>query len=187
MKKDNKKKNKNKVLKRVIIILITIILCVGFGFGTYYITEEIDKRGKGGEVKVEVTFDDTETYVIPNVSKLNEEEAMKEWPYIFKIENSGDAKGLYQMHLKDMEDCNIPRSALSYRLYKDDVKVAFGKLGDLKEDLLYTYEIDGETVQEFKLYIWVDEDVEEASNDEVELKYEYKLELTVIKDGGPGF
>lgn len=185
MNKENKKKKKN-VRKMIVITLITIVLCAIFGIATYYITLGIDKARKGGEVNVTVTFDDTESYVIPTTKKLTEEEALEEWPYIFKVENTGNAKGLYQIHIKDLEDSNISRDVLEYKLYKDDVKVSFGKLADLKEDLLYTYEIEGDTKQEYKLYIWVVEE-EEKEKDSEEPKYEYKLEFTVIKDGGPGF
>lgn len=183
MKRENKRK-KNSFTKKMVISFIVIILCAFFGIGTYYITLAIDKARKGGEVNITVTFDDTESYVIPNTNTLTEDEALKEWPYIFKIENTGNAKGLYQIRIKDLEDSNISRKVLEYSLYKDDVKTSFGHLSDLKDDLLYTYEIEGETDQEYKLYIWVGEDEEK---DTKELKYEYKLELTVIKDGGPGF
>lgn len=174
-KKEKKRKN------TVSIIVVTILLCVISGIVTYYGTLAIDKARKGGEVAITVTFDDSETYRIPSISKMTKEEVGKEWPYIFKVENSGNAKGLYQLIIKDVSESNIKREDLDYALYLDEKMVKEGHLNDIKNDILYEYFIDKETIQEYKLYIWANKEQKEDS------VYEYKLDFTVIKEGGPGF
>lgn len=167
-------------MKKVKSIILIIILCLIMALASYYLTLLMDQKRRGGEVKVTVTFEDTETYVIPNTKKLDKEEALKEWPYIVHVENQGEAKGLYQIVISDLEENTLKRDELEYSLFLDSKEVAHGNLKDIKNNILYTYEIDKDTKQEYKLYIWAKEDKEEA-------KYEYKLEFVVIRTGGPGF
>ena len=98
------------------------------------------------------------------------------------VENTGSNKGLYQIIIKDMKENTIKRDVLEYSLYLDDKEVKTGKLKDLKENILYTYEVNANTKQDYKLYIWANE--EENVENPV---YEYKLSFSVIKTGGPGF
>ena len=165
-------------MKRIIgVILLCAIVGVGAYFGTYY----LDKLRKGGDVNVTVTFDDTKTFKIESVEKMNKEQALKEWPYIINVENTGSGKGLYQIIITDIETSTIKRDSLEYSLYLDEKEVTSGKLNDIKDNILYTGEIEGNTKQEYKLYIWVVKEVEK------EVTYEYKLEFNTIKSGGPGF
>ena len=165
-------------MKKIIgVIFICLIVGVIAYFGTYY----LDKLRKGGDVKVTVTFDDTETYVIPSIIKMDKEEALKEWPYIMEVNNSGKGKGLYQIIITDIETSTIKRDDLEYSLYLDDKEITSGKLWEIKNNVLYTGEVLGNTKQKYKLYIWVVKDQEKEAN------YEYKLEFNTIKSGGPGF
>jgi hypothetical protein len=167
-------------MKRIIGV---IILCAIIGVGAYFGTMYLDKLRKGGEVNVTVTFDDTETFKLESVKKMDKEKALKEWPYIMNVENTGSGKGLYQIIITDIETSTIPRDKLEYVLKLDDKEIASGNLKDVKDNILYTGEIEGNTKQEFKLYIWV---IVDAFNYE-EDNYEYKLEFNTIKSGGPGF
>ena len=162
-------------------IIGVILLCITVGIGAYYGTLYLDNLKKNGDVHVTVTFDDTETYVIPEIVKMTKEEALKEWPYIMEVENTGSGKGLYQIIITDIETNTINRDSLEYSLYMDDKETGSGKLKDIKDNILYTGEIEGKTKQKFKLYIWVVNDVSK------EATYEYKLEFNTIKAGGPGF
>ena len=165
-------------MKRIIGV---ILLCAIIGVAAYFGTLYMDKLKKGGEVNVTVTFDDTETFKIESTLKMDKEKALKEWPYIMEVENSGSGKGLYQIIITDEKTSTIKRDKLSYSLYLDDKEVTEGKLEDIKDNILYTGEIEGKTKQKYKLYIWVTSDVEKDS------VYEYKLEFNTIKAGGPGF
>lgn len=165
-------------MKRIIGV---ILLCGIIGVGAYFGTLYLDKLKKGGEVKVTVTFDDTGTYVIPSVKKMKKEEALNEWPYIMEVDNTGSGKGLYQIIITDIDKSTLKRDVLEYALYLEDKEVKTGKLSDIKDNILYTGEIEGKTKQKYKLYIWVISEVDEKS------VYEYKLEFNTIKTGGPGF
>ena len=163
--------------KKISVILICIAVAIVSYFGTYY----LDKLRKGGDVKVTVTFDDTESYIIPSITKMSKQEALKEWPYIMNIENTAGGKGLYQIIITDVETSTITRDKLDYSLYLEDKEVTSGHLNDIKKNVLHTGEINGNTKQKYKLYIWVTHDVDKDS------VYEYKLEFNTIKSGGPGF
>ncbi len=165
-------------MKKIIFI---ILLCLAIGTASYFGTRELDKLRRGGEVNVTVTFDDTETYVIPSITKMDKETALKEWPYIMEVKNTGSGKGLYQIIITDIEKSTIKRDSLSYSLYLDDKEIKSGELGKIEKNVLYTGEIEGNKTQKFKLYIWVTKDVEKDAN------YEYKLDFNTIKEGGPGF
>ena len=167
-------------MKKVKIIIITILLCVASGILAYFGTLKLDMPRKGGNVNIKVTFDDTETYVIPSIKKMTKEEALKEWPYKLKVNNTGTAKGLYQILIEDVSD-SIKRNDLDYALYLDEKEVQSGNLSKIKDNILYTYEINGNTEQKYDLYIW------STTEHKDEEKYEYKLTFNVIKDGGPGF
>lgn len=162
-------------------IIGVILLCLVMGVVAYYGTLYIDNLRKGGDVNVTVTFDDTETYVIPSIEKMDKEKALKEWPYMMDVENTGSGKGLYQIIITDKETSTIKRDKLDYLLYLNDKEIKSGKLKDIKDNILYTGEIEGKTKQRYKLYIWVNTEVEKES------VYEYKLEFNTIKTGGPGF
>ena len=167
-------------MKKGKVIIVTILLCVLSGILAYFISLKIDMLRKGGNVDIKVVFDDTETYIIPSVKKLTKEEALKEWPYKLKINNSGSAKGLYQILIEDISN-SIPRDDLEYALFQDEKEVQSGSLSKIKDNILYTYEIDGGKEQKYDLYIWCTNDHKDED------KYEYKLTFNVIKDGGPGF
>ena len=165
-------------MKRIIGV---IFLCVVIGVGAYFGTLYLDKLKQGGDVNVTVTFDDTETFTLETIKKMDKQSALKEWPYIVNIENTGSGKGLYQIIITDEKKSTIDRDFLEYSLYLDDEEVTSGKMKDIKDNILYTGEIKGNTKQTYKLYIWVIEEVEKDSI------YEYKLEFNTIKAGGPGF
>lgn len=162
-------------------IIGVILLCLVIGVVSYFATLYLDNLRRGGDVNVTVTFDDTDTYIIPSTEKMNKESALKEWPYMMEVENTGSGKGLYQIIITDEEKSTIKRDKLDYLLYLNDKEVSSGKLKDIKDNILYTGEIEGKTKQKYKLYIWVNSEVEKES------VYEYKLKFNTIKSGGPGF
>ena len=162
-------------------IIGVILLCLIVGVGSYFGTLYLDNLKKGGDVNLTVTFDDTKTFTLESIKKMNKEEALKEWPYIMELNNTGSGKGLYQIIITDIDKSTIERSKLDYALYQDEKEVISGKMKDIKNNILYTGEINGKTKQKYKLYIWVTEEVEKESI------YEYKLEFNTIKSGGPGF
>ena len=168
-------------MKRSKLIIIGIVLAILSGVLGYFGTLYLDKLRKGGEVNVSVTYEDVEEFTLENKKKLDKDDALKEWPYIFHVENTGNAKGLYQIKIIDLDGNTIKREDLSFVLMMDDKEIKSGKLNELKENILYTGEIEGTVKQDFKLYIWSCEDYMEEDI------YKYKLDIVVIKTGGPGF
>lgn len=168
-------------MKKSKLIIIGIVLAILSGVLGYFGTLYLDKLKKGGEVKVSVTYEDVEEFTLENNKKLEKEEALKEWPYIFHVENTGNAKGLYQIKIIDLDGNTIKRDDLSFVFMMNDKEIKSGKLNELKDDILYNGEIDGNLKQDFKLYIWSNKDYEKEDI------YKYKLDIVVIKTGGPGF
>ena len=168
-------------MKKGKIIIIGVILGILSGVFGYFGTFYLDKLRKGGEVNVSVTYEDVEEFTLENNKKLDKDDALKEWPYIFHMENSGNAKGLYQIKIIDFDENTIKREDLSFVFMINDKEIKSGKLNDLSKDILYNGEIDGNTKQDFKLYIWSNKDYQEED------VFKYKLDIQVIKTGGPGF
>ena len=162
-------------------IIGVILLCLVVGVIAYFGTLYLDNLRKGGDVSVTVTFDDTETWKLETYEKMDKEKALKEWPYIMEVNNTGSGKGLYQIIITDMEKSSIKREKLDYSLYLDEVEVTSGSLDKIKDNVLWTGEIEGKTKQKYKLYVWVTSEVQKED------VYEYKLEFNTIKSGGPGF
>lgn len=177
------KKNKigKKILKIVLVIILSLVMGVIAYKGSFYLDKIFKYYGK---TEIKVTFDDTKSYVIPNVSNSNKEEALETWPYMFTIENEGNRRGLYQIIIKDMETSTIDRTNLHYVLMLDEKEVQEGTLSSITNDILYTGDINKDSSQRYKLYIWV---TDQETNDEKEDIYEYQLSLNAIKEGGPGF
>ena len=168
----------NKKVKRVILIIIYALLVVGISYvATYY----IDKLNRGnGKAIIGVTFDDTDYYVIPNSDKLDKEKALLEWPYMFTIKNSGTKGGDYQILISDDEENDLKKDNLRYVLLLDDKEVADDKLNNIKDGILYTGKVLGNSEQRYKLYIYK-YDNSEGKN------YKYTIKLKAIVEGGPGF
>ena len=171
------KKKKTHVKRNIIVIVLCIVFLIIGYFGTLY----LDQNKNKGDVNLAVTFDDTKTYVIPNTSKLSKEEALIEWPYIINLDNKGEAKGLYQIIIHDIDTSTIKREDLEYCLLLNDKEIISSNLKDIKDNVLYTGNINGLEKQVYKLYIWVTNDIEKDNT------YEYSLEFKTIKAGGPGF
>ena len=158
----------NKTIKRIIIILVILAFGALAAFASFYLSKKYVKKAD-----VKVTFEDSETYVIPEVGELSEEEALKLWPYIMHIENNGKREAKFNLVIKDV-DGDIKRDYLSYALLKDDKKVESGKLSDIKNNIIYEGTINKKEKNDYKLYIWVNKKIEAT-------KYEYSISLEFTK------
>ena len=116
-------------------IIGVIILCLIVGIGSYFLTLFLDNLRKGGDVNVVVTFDDTNYYTIPSITKMNKEKALLEWPYKMVVENTKDGKALYQIIITETDNSTIKRDSLEYSLYLDDKEISNGKLSDIKNNI----------------------------------------------------
>lgn len=168
---------KKKVIKTILIIMLFTLSFIG----SYLITYSYDKiNKKDKDALIEVVFEDTDYYLIPNSEVLNEEDALKEWPYKFKVTNSGNTKGLYQIIIEDDSKNDLERKNLSYILFLDNKVIQKGKLKDIKNNILYEGDIKSSKEQNYQLFIYKDSKAEGSI-------YKYRLKLNAILDGGPGF
>ena len=118
-----------KKVGKFILIIIFILLSAVIA---YFVSYEVDKIYKDkGETVLSLTYDDTETYVIPNINVLDIEKAKEEWPYMWTIKNTGTKAGVYQILITDMETSTIKRDGLKYSLILDDIEVATGNMKDI--------------------------------------------------------
>ena len=78
----------------------------------------------------------------------------------------------YQIIITDMETSTIKRNKLDYLLYLDEEEVASGHLSDIKKNVLYTSEINGNAKQKYKLYIWIDNNYKGNTKN---ISYEIKI------------
>ncbi|MBP5683986.1 MAG: hypothetical protein J6X02_01865 [Bacilli bacterium] len=158
----------NKWIKRIIYIMV--LLGVGFlvTYGSYYFSKKYVK-----DAEVKVTFEDSKSYVIPEVTEMSEEEALKEWPYIMHFENVGKREAKFDLVIKDV-DGDIKRENLSYALFLNDKKVESGELSKIKKNVFYSGSIKAKDIQDYKLYVWV-------NKKSTGTKYEYSLNLNFTK------
>ena len=157
-----------KILRAIIKLIIIGAFGVLVGFLSYKISNKLV-----GNVDIKITFDDSKTFTLENVHKLTKEEALKNWPYIFKLENTSSREADYQLIISDVSG-NIKRNSLSYVLVRDDQELDSGKLDTIKDNILYQGHVDGKQVQNYKLYVYVNKTLDEKIE---ELSYEYKIEL----------
>ena len=103
-----------KILRAIIKLIIIGAFGVLVGFLSYKISNKLV-----GNVDIKIIFDDSKTFTLENVNKLTKEEALKNWPYIFKLENTSSRDADYQLIISDVSG-NIKRDSLSYVLVRDD-------------------------------------------------------------------
>ncbi len=155
-------------MKHLKKIVLTIIFCIlAFGI-SYYATRYLEKNSFLN-TNLLITFEDTKEFTLENTNKLSKEEALETYPYIFTVENKGFGKVNYKLYLKDIEN-DVDKKNLDYILYKNDKEVGVGSLNDLKEGLLYTTNISLKSTDTYKLYVYFNTSLEDAS---------YKYSITV--------
>ncbi len=157
---------------KVLRAIIKLIIIGAFGFLVGFVSYKISNK-LVGNVDIKITFDDSKTFTLENVNKISKEEALKNWPYIFKLENTSSREADYQLIISDVSG-NIKRNSLSYVLVRDDQELDSGKLDTIKDNILYQGHVDGKQVQNYKLYVYVNKTLDEKIE---ELSYEYKIEL----------
>ncbi len=153
-----------KWIKRIGLIILLLAIGALLAYGSYHISKKFVK-----DTNVKITFEDSESFTLEDVSELSEEEALKLWPYIFHMENEGNRKASFKFIISDISG-DIKRESLDYYLMCDDKKVASGHLKEIKDNILYKGEIDKKVKQDYKLYIW------NTKKDAGE-KYEYNIKL----------
>ncbi len=153
--------------KRILVgkIIGFIGFCI-FACGMTYIVTHYFEQEKYANINLIATFEDNKEFTLENVEKLNHDEALKTYPYIFTLENKGKYNVDFDLKLKD--DGN--RSNLDYIIIKNDKEVKSGSLDSLKNDILLNSSVDKKKTDTYKIYIYYSEKVEKPS-------YKYSLEV----------
>lgn len=155
--------------------VIGIIGFLIFVCGVSYIISYTADAELFNSVNLVMTYEDTKTFKIEKTDVLSKEDALKEYPYIFEIENKG-GKTNYELVITDIgNDKLIDREDLNYILYLNGEVVGEGSLDKLNDNLLYNNKIDKKKKDIYKLFIYV---VNKVSSDEV---YEYEVKINVNK------
>ncbi len=166
-----------KIGKIIGIIFFTIVV-FGISYITTYYVDNYHRKNLTTDINV--TFEDTKEFSLTNTKVLSKDEAMKEWPYIFTIENNGKKKGLYQILINSFAESDINSDNLSYLLYLGDKLVKSGSISSIKDNVLYQDEIMAKNTKKYKMYVYKDKEDEGTV-------YKYSLKLNAILDTGPGF
>ena len=153
-----------KWIKRIGLIIILLGIGAILAFGSYYISKKYIKN-----TNIKITFEDSESFALEDVTELSEEEAIKLWPYIFHMVNEGKRSANFKLVISDV-DGDIKRDKLDYVLYRDDKKVIGGHLIDITDNIIYKGSIDKEEKNDYKLYVWV-------TGKDAGTKYEYSIKL----------
>lgn len=162
-------------MKRLLIgKILGIIGILIFTMGISYIFTFYLEKNNFQDVNLLVTFEDTEVFSLENLKKLEKEAALETYPYIFQIENKGKSSVDYEIKIIDKEITNLERKQLNYVLYLNNEEIKSGNLGELKDNLLYNTKINKKKTDIYKLYIYLNEDLEDIT---------YKYQLQVNFDG----
>ena len=154
----------NKWVKRIGLIIILLGIASLLAYGSYYFSKKYVKN-----TNVKITFEDSESFTLEDVTELSEEEALKLWPYIFHMENEGNRAANFKLVINDVSG-DIKRDSLDYVLMRDDKKVESGHLSNISDNIIYKGNINKNEKNDYKLYIWV------TKKDAGE-KYEYNIKL----------
>ena len=155
---------KNRIGKFILVI----VMCLFMGGVGYFVTRYLDKN-LYLNTNLHIIFEDSEEFNLESTDKLTKEEAINIYPNKFIVENKSLKSVKYDIHLKEVES-NVEKDKLGYILYLNDKEVLDGNISDI-EDILYTSNIGIKKKDNYKLYIYLKEEVSEA-------KFTYKLEVT---------
>ena len=153
--------------KRVLIgkIIGFLGICI-FAMGMSYVVTHYYEKEKYANINLIATFEDNKEFTLENVEKLNHDDALKTYPYIFTLENKGKYNVKFDLKLEDDGD----RNNLDYIIIKNDKEIKSGSLDSLKNDILLNSSISKKQTDTYKIYIYYTEKLEDAS-------YTYSLKV----------
>ena len=178
---------KNKIL----LICGSLLLLIFLAFGTYYwyiyflrassvsISNGETVQNEGGITLID---NDKNVYDIDATStdgeNLDDVEA-----YIFNIKNDNKNKGSYTLYLEDVpinsikdgctEETILDRNQLNYQLILNEQVLKEDDLDNIKDNVLDSREISGNTTNHYKLKVFIKEDAENW----LSKHYHYKVTL----------
>lgn len=173
-------------MKRTMILLLSgIVLVVSIFLISFYSWEYFNKRKPNlSGSKLEIVLSDDQELDLADQAPVDNNSASTVTPYVFSVKNSGKSTGKYEILLEDFisdgGDQLLSRSVLDYQLKSGGVIVSSGKLGDIKNNILITGEINPETSRKYELRIWVRDNT--PTDDWVGRTYNYNVKVNQISD-----
>ncbi len=150
-------------------IIGIILLCI-FVMGISYVVSMYVDKNKYGDINLNVTFEDTEEFKLENTNKQTKEEALKNYPYIFTLENKSLANLDFDLVIDDKLSEGLDRSSLDYIILVNDKEIASGTLNDIKDNILLKNKIERKKKDTYKVYIYFNEEVTNS-------EYSYSLKV----------
>ena len=141
---------KKLLIGKIIGIIGICLLAMGISYTITYYYDKVNYKN----TNVLVTFEDTKEFTIPS-KKLDKENVLKTYPYIFKVENKESSKVNYQIKI------NTSLKDLNYVLYLDDKEIKDGNIENLDNNILYENTIFGKKESLYKLYVYSNKDLED--------------------------
>ena len=150
-------------------IIGIILLCI-FAMGITYVVSKYVDASRYGSINIDVTFEDSKEFSLENKDQQTKTEALKDYPYIFTIENKSLANLDFDLVLEDKLSEGIDRSSLDYIVLVNDKEIASGNLDSIKDNILLKNKINRKTKDTYKVYIYFNEKLNKP-------EYSYSLKV----------
>ena len=179
---DNVRYNK---IAKIIGIVIGIALVLSISYAVYKRTT----RGQNGTTieagRLDLRIDnEIDEITMNNAAPMTDKKGMKTTPYQFDVVNDGTITAMYKLYLEVDKESTIPLNRVKYYLTRidnngeekainkyssrvSDNEVEVLENGNKRANIDIDYEIEGQTSNNYKLYLWIDES---ATLEEVEGK-----------------
>lgn len=178
--KENVKEDiKTSNTKNIIILVIVLVLSALIGyFGTYFYDKYIDSTLNG---TLSVKYEDTDYFLLEELDVFDKKDIDKIYPYKFEVKQSGRTTVLYQLIFNDKyKENDIDSKNLSYSLKENNKVISFGKISDIKNNILYESKLEKKKTNKYELTIY-------KSKEDSGTIYKYDIKLNAILDGKLGF
>ena len=143
-------------------------ICIFVAGLSYILTKSLDKN-LYLNTNILVTFEDSKEFSLENTNQLTKEEALNNYPNIFKVENKSLKSVKYDIILEETES-SLDKDDLNYILYLNDKEIKDGKISDLENNVLYSNSLKIKGLDTYKLYLYLNEEKEEVT-------YNYKIKV----------
>lgn len=178
--------------KETKIILIAIIIVVFTLLVSYIWFLYFSKDKEKALANLEVALKDNGQGVnIEGLSPTSDKEAKKIKAYNFKVENKGNIKSRYQILLEETSIKNedtyrqkelLSRNTLRYQLILNDIVIKVDDMNNIKGNIIDERTIEKNHVNEYKLRIWIKENLDEE--EWLGKYYHYKINIKSINKEG---
>ncbi len=181
----------------IIGIIIGIALVLGTSFAIFRARDISDKKNEinAGRLALEIVNEQNEIK-LENELPRNDSTGMETTPYTFDVRNRGTIDAGYSLYIEVNKESTIPTNKIKYALTKvepegeETIVTSHNSIGSITpyKDNLYKIDTDDlievDTLNSYKLYLWLDETitVDELANKT--FKFNMKIEGKQIVNTG---